>query len=136
MKISKVYKFPFTMGKQILGGTRNRLNRSYTSIGSYALGGTLIGGIAGGGLGIVGGVVTPFYVGWQIGDYVADKLDLPGVVEVGTELVSACVTTGVAGGITVPVLMGIGIVGGAAVGAIGGTVIGTGKKGLEAIVRK
>lgn len=132
---------PYNLAKRITVGTVDKIGSRMKclpgkSVGYYQLSWTGIGATVGTVGGIVSGVALPAYVGWKLGDYLSDKMDFPGVVRVGTDIVSACFTTGVCAGVSIPVLAIAGAAAGALTGLVAGTVVGVGKKSIDTVLRR
>jgi len=131
MEYKRIFKTPFNM----MAKAKARLdsNITYTDVFDYTAGGSAIGTIAGTITGMASSVIAPAYAGWQIGDYISDKLDLPGIIEFPVEVITSIATTGFACPIAFLPLTIIGAFSGLVIGATAGTAIGGVKKGLEKI---
>lgn len=133
MKFKNIATFPVRIAGQMWESAKRP---SYKSISDYSLSGGYLGIAAGTIIGIPSGIGVPFYIGWQVGEYVSDKLNLPEVITVAADLLAACGTTSLTASITVPLFITAGAVTLGTVGAVGGTVVGATKKGLEALASK
>ena len=91
---------------------------------ALALGGAIIGGLA--------GVALPLYVGWEIGEYVKNALEFGAVLGTATKAIGAIGLTSLIGSATVPA----GIIGGMVTGGAVGAVTGKAKESLEKLVSK
>ncbi len=133
MKPTRVIAYPVNKAKDAWASAKGR---SYTNVGDYTLGGGVIGLIGGGIVGAASGLVLPLYLGWQIGNYVSDKADLPAILRFGADVVGAIVLTGISAEVTIPLVALAGAAAGGIGGLAGGTVVGGVKLGLESIVSK
>ena len=91
---------------------------------ALALGGAIVGGLA--------GVALPLYVGWEIGEYVKNALEFGAVLGTATKAMGAVGLTSLVGGVTVPA----GVIGGMLTAGAVGAITGKSKESLEKLVSK
>ena len=128
---------PFQMGYERYRRSVDRIkNNPETNIGEYAAAGATFGAIGGTISGAVAGVATPLYVGWNLTEYLGNKIGLGPFVGTCADIVGSCVFTGVTFEITVPILALAGAGAGAVAGALTLGTIGGCKKGLESLFFK
>lgn len=132
----KIYA-PFRKGYEVYRGSVSKIQgSSETKVGDYVMAGGTLGLIGGGISGAVAGIATPLYVGWNLTEYLGDKIGLGPVIGTCTDIIGACLLTGVTFEVTIPILAIAGCAAGAVVGGASGGVIGGCRKGLEAVVSR
>ena len=114
-------------GTEYFQKANERINRVRQRQNKYSGSGTIVGAATGTGTGLVAGVVVPLYVGAALVDYACEAAGIPSGIKYPADIVGACVTLGLIGGVSIPVLTAIGTV----VGGVSGFAIEKTRNGLE-----